>query len=159
MSATREYLLRLEDKLMVGSGRWVADFTESFWDLRVGNTVFDMLILGGMRPRGFLLSRFFGWLTIPAYEAACFGYTKDPPFNRLGILTGPIKQYMEDRGLTWSWLVLPGEGPFSGRAKAAVQKNKVREIGIALVDLAAKEVVTNDSFVGRRMRRFVRGFK
>ena len=159
MSATRDYLLRLENNLMLGSGRWIADFTESFWDFRVGDTTFEMLILGNMRPRGFLLSRFFAWLTLPAYGVACFAYTKDPQLNRLGTQIRSIKRYMKEQDLTWSWFVLPGEDPLTKRARAVVQKNDLREIGIVLVDLTAQEVVTNDSFLGRRMGQLVRGFK
>jgi hypothetical protein len=55
--------------------------------------------------------------------------------------------------------VLPSEGSFAKRARAAVEKNKLREIGIALVDFAGQEVVTNDSYLGRRMRRLVGGFE
>jgi len=159
MLAMKDYLIRLENNLMLGSGRWIADFTESFWAFRVGDTTFDMLILGNTRPKGFLLSRLFSWLTLPAYRVACFTYSKDPRLNHLGTLTRSVKRYMKEQDLTWSWLVLPGEGPFTERARAVVQKNDLREIGIALVDLAAQEVVTNDSFLGRRMRRFVGGFK
>jgi hypothetical protein len=156
---TRDYLVRLENSLMVGSGRWIADFTESFWDFPVGDTSFDMVILGNTRPRGFLLSRFFAWLTLPDYRVACFAYSEDTQLKRLGTLTRSIKGYMEEREMAWSWLVLTGEESFTRKAIAGVQKNNSHEIGISLVDLAAQEVTTNDSVIGRRMRRFVRTFK
>lgn len=159
MSATRDYLVRLEKNLMVDSGRWIADFTESFWDFRVGDAHFNMVILGNTRPKGFLLSRFFAWLTLPAYRVACFAYSEGTELKHLGTLTRSIKRYMEEQGMTWSWLVLTGEGSFASIAKARVQKNDSHEIGIALVDLAAQEVITNDSVIGRRMRRFVSTFK
>jgi hypothetical protein len=159
MSAIRDYLIKLENNLMVGSGRWIADFTESFWDFRVGDTSFDMVILGNTRPRGFLLSRFFAWLTLPAYLVGCFVHSGDTQLKNLGTLTRSIKRYMEEQEMTWSWLVLTGEGSFTRKAKAGVQKNNSHEIGIALVDLTAQEVITNDSVIGRRMRRFVRTFK
>ena len=159
MLATKDYLLRLENTLMVGSGRWIADFTESFWDFHTGGITFDVLIHGNTRPKGFLLSRIFATLAMPAYGVACFVSAEDPQLKRLGALTGSIKRYMEEQELTWSWLVLPAEGPFTKRARAAVQKNDLREIGIALVDLAAQEVTTSDSYWGRRMQRFVGSFK
>ena len=145
---------------MLGSGRWIADFTESFRDFRIGNITFSMLVLGNTRPKGFLLSRFFAWLALPAHRVACFVWSSnDPQLKQLGSLTGAIKRYMQEQELAWSWLVLPSKGSFSKRARAAVEKNKLREIGIALVDFAAQEVVTNDSYLGRRMRRLVGGFK
>ena len=159
MLATRDYLLTLEKSLMLGSGRWLADFKESFWDFRVGNITFDMLILGNTRPRGFLLSRAFAWLTLPAHRVACFVRSEDPELKRLGALTKSVGRYMKEQELAWSWLVLPGVSSFSARAKAAVQKNNLREVGIALVDLSAQEVIINDSYVGRRMRQLAGPFK
>ncbi len=144
---------------MLGGGRWIADFTESFWDFRVGNTNFDMVILGNTRPRGFLLSRFFAWLTLPAYRVACFVYSEDQQLKHLGTLIKSIKDFMEEQEMTWSWLVLTREGSFTRKATAGIQKNNSHEIGIALVDLEANEMITNDSVIGRRMRRFVRTFK
>jgi hypothetical protein len=159
MSATKDYLTRLENNLMMGSGRWIADFTESFRDFRVGESNFDMVILGNTRPRGFLLSRFFAWLTLPAYKVGCFVYSEDPQIKHLGTLTQSIKRYMEEQEMTWSWLVLTGESAFTRKAKVGVQKNNSHNIGIALVTLTTQEVITNDSVVGRRMVRFVRAFK
>ena len=159
MLATRDYLLTLENNLMLGSGRWIADFKESFWDFRVGNITFDMLILGNTRPKGFLLSRIFARLTLPAHRVACFVRSEDPELEHLGTLTKSVGRYMKEQDLTWSWLVLPGESRFAKRAKAAVQKNNLREVGIALVDLSAQEVITNDSYLGRRMRQLVGRFK
>jgi hypothetical protein len=77
----------------------------------------------------------------------------------MGTLTRSIKRFMEEREMTWSWLVLTDESAFSRKAKAGVQKNNSHEIGIALVNLTTQEVITNDSVVGRRMVRFVRAFK
>jgi hypothetical protein len=155
----RDYLLKLENTLMVGSGRWIADFTESFWGFQTGGITFDMVILGNTRSRGFLLSRIFATLAMPAYGVACFVSEEDPQVKRLGALIRSIKRYMEEQELTWSWLVVPAEGSFSKRARAAVEKNDLREMGIALVDLTGQEVITNASYLGRRMQRFVGGFK
>ena len=159
MLATRDYLLKLENDLMLGSGRWIADFTESFWDFRVGTITFDMLILGNTRPKGFLLSRIFAWTTLPAHRVACFVHSEDPELKRLGALTKSVGRYMNEQELAWSWLVLLGESSFATRAKAAVQKNNLREVGIALVDLSAQDVIINDSYIGRRMRQLAGRFK
>jgi hypothetical protein len=159
MLAMRDYLLRLENNLMLGSGRWTADFSESFWGFRAGAVTFDMLILGSMRPRGFLLSRFFAWVALPDHRVACFVSSEDPDVRRLGALTKSIGREMKERDLSWSWLVLPREDSFSEKAKAAVQKNDIREMGIALVELAGRKVTTSDTLVGHRMKRVVGVFK
>ncbi len=108
-----EYLIRLEDRLMVGYGRWVADFNESFRDLRVGETQYDMVLEGNMRPKGFLVSRFFAWIAMPAHQAACFVIQSDANASRVATMRKDIKDYMGERDLSWSWLVLLRSGPFS----------------------------------------------
>lgn len=155
----REYLLKLEDNLMTGGGRWVADFTESFWELPVGDTAFDMLILGHTRPRGFLLSRFFSWLVLPNYPAACFAYSDDPDLKRLSPSLKAIAEYRAKEEMPWAWLVIVNEGAFSRRAKALVERNDTKEIGIALVDLASQEITASKSYIGRRMGRIAKRFK
>jgi len=155
----REYLLKLEDNLMTRGGRWVADFTESFWGLPVGDTAFDMVILGNTRPRGFLLSRFFSWVALPNYPVACFAYSDDPDLKRLSPSLKAIAEYREKEEMPWAWLVIVNEGPFSRRAKALVEKNDAKEIGVALVDLASQEITASKSYIGRRMGRIAKRFK
>ncbi len=155
----REYLLRLEDDLMTGSGRWAADFTESFWELLVGDDVFDMVILGNTRPRGFLLSRFFAWIALPNYRVACFAYSDDPELKRLSPSLKAIAEYREKEEMAWAWLVIVNEGPFSKRAQALVERDDTKEIGITLVDLASQEITASKSYIGRRMAHIAKRFK
>lgn len=155
----RDYLLKLENNLILGGGRWVADFTESFWEHPVGGLTFDMVLTGQMRARGFLLSRFVSWLLMPNYQAACFVYSQDPELKRLGNTLKAIKGFLRERELDWCWLVIPQEGAFSSHAKATVERDASQEMGIALVDLSSQEITSNRSYIGRRMPRFVKCFK
>jgi hypothetical protein len=154
-----DYLLALENNLMLGGGRWVADFSESFWEYPVEDVVFDMFISATMRPKGFFLSRVAAWLTTPNYYVGCFAYSKDPALRRLNETLGVISTFLKQREYAWAWLVIPHEGPFSRKAKSMVQNTGIREIGIALVDLSSQEIVNSESHWGRRMVRFVRCFK
>lgn len=154
-----EYLLRLEKNLMVGSARWVADFTESFRNYQIGETVLDMMVRGHMRGKGLFLSRLFAYLSLPNYQAACFVYTHELGESGLRGLVKRLLGYMKDEGLEWAWLVLPKEGAFSDRLRTAVEKINIREIGIALVDISSQEIVTDQSFVGRRLRDHVKCFR
>ena len=159
MLSTREYLLKLERSLMTGGGRWVADFVESFWDYPVGDTTFDFLIRGGMRPKGFAISKVVALLTTPNYQVACFAHSGGPELKRLPSMLRAMRSYMQDHELEWSWLVIPHEGGVPPKVKARVEKNDVRELGIALVDLTTEEIVASRSYVGRRMSRIVKCFK
>jgi hypothetical protein len=154
-----DYLVRLENNLMLGSGRWVADFTESFWKYPMGDVVFDMFVTATMRPKGFFLSRVAAWLTTPNYYVACFAYSQDPELKHLHQVLNTISTFLKQQEFAWAWLVVPHEGPFSRKAESMVQSTALREIGIALVDLSSEEVVNSESHVGRGLVKVVRCFK
>lgn len=154
-----DYLVRLENNLMLGSGRWVADFTESFWKYPMGDVVFDMFVTATMRPKGFFLSRVAAWLTTPNYYVACFAYSQDPELKHLHQVLNTISTFLKQQEFAWAWLVVPHEGPFSRKAESMVQSTALREIGIALVDLSSQEVVNSESHVGRGLVKVVRCFK
>lgn len=155
----KEYMLKLEKNLMLGGGRWVADFTESFWEYPMGDVVFDMFVTATMRPKGFFLSRVAAWLTTPNYYVACFAYSQDPELKHLHQVLNTISTFLKQQEFAWAWLVVPHEGPFSRKAESMVQSTGLREIGIALVDLSSQEVVNSESHVGRGLVKIVRCFK
>jgi hypothetical protein len=155
----KDYLLKLEKNLMLGGGRWVADFNESFWEYNLDDVVFDMAITATVRPKGFFLSRVAAWLTTPNYYVVCFVYSADPGLKRLHEVLLAISRFLKQQEFAWAWLVVPQEGPFTRKAMSMVQSTSIREIGIALVDLSSQEIVTSESYWGRRMSRFVGCFK
>ena len=159
MMKVKDYLIKLEDNLMLGGGKWVADFNESFWEYPLGDLVFDMFITATVRHKGFFLSKFVGWLTTPNYHVACFAYSKDPELKRLHEILTTISRLLKKEDLAWAWLVIPHEGSFSRKAKAMVERNDNREIGIALVDLSSQEIINAQSYWARRMTRFIKCFK
>ena len=154
-----EYLLKLEQNLMTGSARWIADFTESFRDHTVDGIRFDMLLRAKTRVKGFFLSNIMSFFILPNYRAACFVCESGQAKRGLRSLLAVMSRYMEAEALKWCWLVIPGHGSFPGGLRNAVVRNDVREIGVALVDLDSQEIVTNSSFMGRRMVRHIRCFK
>jgi len=155
----KDYLVKLEDSLMVGSGRWLADFNESFWEYPLGDFVFDMFVTAKVRPKGFFLSRVASWLLMPNYYVVCFAYSQDHELKHLHELLTTISKFLKEEEYAWAWLVIPHEGPFSSKARAMVERNDSREIGLALVDLTSQEVVHASSYWGQRMPRFIRCFK
>lgn len=154
----KDYLVKLEDNLIVGSGKWVADFNESFWEYPMGDLVFDMFITAKVRPKGFFLSKVAAWLTTPNYYVACFAYSKDPGLKRLHEILTTISRFLKEEEFAWAWLVIPHEGEFSRKARMMVEHTDVREIGIALVDLNSQEIVNSASYWSQRMPRFIKCF-
>lgn len=155
-----DYLLKLEKNLMIGAGRWVADFTESFREHKIESVTFGMVVQGNTRGKGFLLSRVVNFFLLPNYLVACFVYpAEEMKKNTLDRLLKAMESYMEDNNIAWSWLVIPKEGPFSKENKGVVERIAQREMGIALVDLNSQEITTNRSPLGRRLPRYIRCFR
>ena len=154
----REYLLKLEYNLMLGGGRWIADFNESFWKFSFYKVTFDMMLCGGMRIKGFALSRLASTILMPNYRAACFACPADPGLKQLPVAVKAVRGYMNDQEIKWSWIVLINEGAFTKQAMTSVENNEDRDLGIALVNLQTQEIVTSNSYIGRRMGRYVSAF-
>lgn len=154
----KDYLLKLEDNLMVGGGRWVADFNESFWEYPMGDLVFDMFVTATVRPKGLFLSRVAAWLTTPNYYVACFAYSKDPGLRHLHDVLRTIARFLKQEEFAWAWLVIPHEGAFSRKARAMIENTDTAEIGIALLDLESQEIVSARSYWSRAMTRFIKCF-
>ncbi len=154
----KDYLVKLEKNLMVGGGRWIADFNESFWEYSLGDLVFDMFVRASVRPKGFAPSQWQAWLTIPDYQVACFAYSKDPQLKYLYAVLTTISAFLRESELAWAWLVMCHEGPFSRKARAMVEHNVNTEIGLALVDVSSQEIITASSYLARRMGRLLACF-
>lgn len=151
----QEYLLRLERNLILGSGRWVANFNEAFRDFQVGDVSFDLMVRGNTRSGGFFLSRLFATLVLPDYQVACFVYAKELKKSLLHHIVDLLRTYMKENGVKWVWLVLAKEGAFSEGLKEAVSRITHREIGVALLDVETGEAHTNPH-MGQKMVRYVR---
>lgn len=153
------YLLKLERNLMTGSARWIADFTESFRDYSIQDERFQMVVTGSTRPRGFFLSRLFAYFSLPNYSMACFVRAARIDGRKLDELVQLVSEYMKETNIAWSWIVIPQEGPLPVGTADLIKGKDINEIGIALVDVSSGDVVTNPSYVGRRMADHVKCFR
>jgi len=160
MSKVDDYLLHLEQVLMVGKGSWVADFTESFRDLKINGILFDMVIRGNTRMKGFFLSRIFSYFTLPNYQVACLVFNgnrvKQVDKQTMATLLEAAKNYMKDNELKWSWLIIAQAGEFSEKIKAAVSKLAIQEVGVALVDVTSLAITSSKGYLGRAISRYIK---
>jgi hypothetical protein len=155
MTAER-YLTELERELMLGSGRWAADFTESFRHTTVAGATFDALVRGNTRPRGFLLSRVFATLLAPDYQVACLVRVGPASLDRLRELASSALAAVGELGLAWAWAVAVAPSPLSEPVRRWTQAFSDRRLGLGVVSLASGEVVTAESFLGRQLRSRLR---
>ncbi len=154
-----DYLLKLEKNLMVGSGRWVAEFNESFRNFPVGRQVFDLYVRGGTRTRGLLLSRLFAYFSLPNYNVAF--YVKHVPRDDFNL--GELRKVIEDRAvkhnIRWNWLALIRGGSFAEKLVKKVDSFSKQELGIVLVNTAEQDVDTSENILGRKALSLVRTWK
>lgn len=158
MLSSEDYLTKLEYNLMVKAGRWIADFNESILDYTMDGVTFSMFIRGGMRPKGFALSKLAAFLFVPNYQAACYVLGDAPNGHQFTKILQTLKRYRKDQEVAWTWLVILSESKFSPQLVAQVEKNDDRHTGIALIDLSTEEIITSQSYVARRMESVVNCF-
>ena len=154
-----DYLQKVEQNLMLGAGRWVAEFNEAFRNFPVGRQVFDLYVRGGTRPRGLLLSRLFAYFSLPNYNVAFFvKHVPEDDFN-----LGELRKVLEDRAVKlnvrWTWLALVRNGSFSEKLVKRVNSLTKPELGIALVNTAEQDVDTSENLLGRKALTLLRVFK
>lgn len=154
-----DYLLKVERNLMLGAGRWVAEFNESFRNFPVGKQTFDLYVRGGTRPKGLLLSRLFAYFSLPNYNVAFF--VKHVPDD--GFSLGELRKAVEDRAakhnVRWNWLVLLRGGGFPDKLVRRVDRFDKPELAISLVNIESRDIDTSSNVLGRKALSLLRAFK
>lgn len=159
LTALEDAVTRLERQMMKESGRWVADFNESFRSYRVGDVTFDLFISGSTRVKGFILSRVFSFFLNPNYDVGFFaisaGPDNEPNPRRLRKWILAVKSHMEKSEMKWAWLTLVGEG-LNDSIKKCVQEATDSKVGVAYADISSRQVISADTYLGRQLRKYVK---
>jgi len=157
MPKEEDPLLLIEKELMAGRGKWIADFTESKRSFKLGGITFDLLIRGGTKVKGFLLSRILSYFVSPNYLVACFIYKAKEGSHvdrtLLQKMLGTIKKFMEKEELHWSWLIVLQQR-YPEPLKKFVNDLGSREVGVVLYDVGSREISYN-SPLGKQMAKHV----
>jgi hypothetical protein len=154
-----EYLLKVERNLMLGAGRWVAEFNESFRNFLIGQQSFDLYVRGGTRPKGLLLSRLFAYFSLPNYNVAFFAkHVPKDDFN-LGELRKAVEDRASKHNVRWNWLVLVRDGAFPEKLVKQVDSFDKPELAIVLVNTESQDVDASSNILGRKALSLVRAFK
>ena len=152
-------MAKVEKVLMMGRGRWIADFNESFRNFKLQDIEFDIFIRGNTRVRGFLLSRLFSVTVNPNYSVGCFMISTESVryFNKKLLINAlmRIQSYMKDNEMKWSWLFI-----FANKDNSEMRKHvesiKDQYIGVVLVDVRSGDVIHSNSYLGRQAKKYVK---
>jgi hypothetical protein len=142
----------VEEQLVRGNLRWLANFSEIHKDYTIGDVTFPLYASGSLQEKGFFLSKIFSALVTPRYKIHLLVYTEqnfDPKLIRKLVLACKNKFDSED----WIFLGLVQNEAFQKPTKEAVVNTADKNIGIVAYSLASKEKVTSENVLGKGLAK------
>lgn len=142
----------IEEQLVKGNLRWLANFNEVHRDYAIGDAVFPIYASGSLQERGFFLSKIYSVLVTPKYKIHFLLHTSpefDPKLLRKLVLSCKNKFGADD----WIFLGLVQSQPFEKAAKDMITNTAEKTVGIAAFSLASKEMVTSDNVLGKGLAK------
>jgi len=142
----------VEEQLVKGNLRWLANFNEIHRDYEIDDITFPIYASGSLQERGFLLSRVFSALVTPKYKIHFLLHTNpeiDLKFLRKIILSCKNKFGADE----WVFLGLVQSQPLGKTIKETVADITDKNIGIAIYSLAPKEMVSSNNVLGKSLAK------
>jgi hypothetical protein len=142
----------VEEQLVRGNLRWLANFSEIHKDYTIGDVTFPLYALGSLQEKGFFLSKIFSTLVTPRYKIHLLVYAEqnfDPKLIRKLVLACKNKFGSED----WIFLGLVQSEAFQKATKEAIVNTADKNVGIVAYSLASKERVTSENVLGKGLAK------
>ena len=142
----------VEEQLVKGNLRWLANFSEIHKDYAVGDVIFPIYASGSLQERGFFLSKIYSSLVTPKYKIHFLVYTSpeiDPKQLRKLITACKGKFGADD----WIFLALVQSQPLKKPLEDAVKNTADKTVGIATYSLASKESFSSDNVLGKGLTK------
>ncbi|RLG63509.1 hypothetical protein DRO02_06445 [archaeon] len=137
-------LTSIEKELMLGGGRWIAEFNESFRDFRVRDVKFHLYVRGKLRGKGLFISRIISYLFTPDYLLGCFVYEAGENVKvsrkQLSRMMEAMSERMRKDELRFSWLIVL-QDKVHEPLKNFVRRISRPDIGILLYERTSGELV------------------
>lgn len=142
----------VEEQLVKGKFRWLANFKEIRRDYAVDGFTFPVYATGGLEERGFLLSRVFSAFVTPKYKVHLLLHTSSELNLKLfRQLTTSCKNRFG--GDDWIFLGLVQGRPFERTLKDAIEHTADNRIGIVACSLASKSTVSSNNVLGNALQK------
>ncbi|MEM3770602.1 MAG: hypothetical protein QXG76_05410 [Candidatus Bathyarchaeia archaeon] len=142
----------IEEQLVRGNLRWLANFSEIHKDYMIDDVTFPLYASGGLQEKGFFLSKIFSALVTPRYKIHLLIYTEqnfDPKLIRKLVLACKNKFGSED----WIFLGLVQNEAFQKATKEVVAHTADKNVGIVAYSLASRERVTSENVLGKGLAK------
>jgi hypothetical protein len=142
----------VEEQIIRGNLRWLANFNEIRRDYALGEVVFPIYASGGLQERGFLLSKVFSALVTPKYRVHFFLYTcsslDTKVFRR--IVASLKSRFGRD---DWVLLSLIQNKPIPKDLKNAVKEVKDKNLGVTISSLESGEKLSSENVLGKGLMK------
>jgi hypothetical protein len=142
----------VEEQIIKGNLRWLANFNEIHKDYAIGDVTFPIYASGGLRERGFFLSRIYSAMVTPKYKVHLLLYTApevNPKQLRKIVLSCKSKFGSDD----WIFIGLVQSQPFEKATKEAITNTADKAVGIAAFSLSSKEKVISNNVLGKGLAK------
>lgn len=145
----------VEEQLIKGKFRWLANFKEIRKDYRLGGFTFPIYATGGLEEKGFFLSRIFSAFVTPKYKVHFLLYsTSQIDVKSLRNLVIASKKRFT--GEDWIFLGLLQTDPISKNVKEAIENIADKRIGITLYSFASKNVIASKNVLGKALKKHLK---
>lgn len=142
----------IEEQILKGNFRWLANFNEIHRDYAIEDVVFPIYASGGLREKGFFLSKIFSAMVTPRYKTHLLLYTAseiNPKLLRKIIISCKSKFGTDD----WIFLGLVQSQPFEKTVKDIITNTADKTVGITAFSLASKETATSNNVLGKGLAK------
>jgi len=145
----------IEEQIIKGRFRWLANFSEVRKSYPIEDLVFPIYATGGLQEKGFLLSRVYSAFVVPRYKVHLMVYSA-PEITRevLGKIVVALKRKFPSPD--WVFLILVQGQPITNSVKDSIEENDDKNLGIAAYGLGAKETITSNNVLGRGLGKQIK---
>ena len=142
----------IEEQIIKGRFRWIANFNEIHRNNPIEDLIFPIYAAGGLQEKGFLLSRVYSAIVTPRYKVHLLVYTA-PEISKeiLRKITFAIKRKFQ--APDWVFLILVQGQPVGKSLKEAIEIVDDKNLGIAAYGLGGEENVTSNNVLGRGLSK------
>ncbi len=140
----------VEERLIKGNFRWLANFNEIREDYNIGEFKIPVYASGGLEEKGFLLSRIFSAFVTPKYKVH-FIFCAASAFSvkLLRKLVTSCKNKFE--GEDWIFIGLIQSPPFDDTLKDAIENIADNRVGISAYSVDSKAAVSSKNVLGKAL--------
>jgi hypothetical protein len=148
----------IEEQIIKGRLRWLANFNEIRKGYAVDDIVFPIYASGGLQEKGFLLSRIYSAMVVPRYKVHLMVYSA-PEITRDLLSKIAIALKRKFPSPDWVFLILVQGQPIGNSLKGSIEEIDDKNLGVAAYGLGAKETITSNNVLGRGLGKQLKPYE